>query len=511
MSQSSNGLNIYRRITTLHISGGVDSHKSSLSHNIRYPDLFVQGGACIRKRLCANVVDAKVLEIDDAFINNLSVSGSSQFDGNVNMNDKLTVKNVDIGNINDSSVSTLNVNGNIYGENMCLTNLLSVDVIKGKTNKDIIIEGNVTITGILRAALEGQGGQGGQGANTGNVNSNCVVNVIGNVIGNVNINKLTANVTQTNVLAPQQVDENIMLDGNIVPSISNVFTLGNLTNKFANIVTQNISVCGDQIISGNLISNDIASIVVTANEINGNVIKIDMVEPKHHNYIHINANIIPYTTNTYVLGNVTNSFANIYTKYANVGNLELTSLVAKDNDNIILQGNIVPNTDCSSSLGSPTKRFETIYVKSLNTPPNIGEKYNVGCLNYISDSKFVLESGNSNVYQNISTIHIDEGTLIYVEAKIIGISDNFESGISMLSKAAFINNGSLITRIGGSNIVYYRFNANSWDCKFTPNSTSPTISGNTITLSAKFVLDAMQTWTKINWTTCLTYNIGGFN
>ena len=411
MSQATTALNIYKQITTLKIIGGVDCN---VVNPLRpHPDLYVKGGVYIGKSLCVNEINVDNINVNGNIVANsvcsplvyvdqlISKTGGVIQIGNIFVMDDTISANVIIANaiatenlgvINNVVVGgTLNVIGNttlsnVVSDIVCVNDELFVDTIIGKTGA-ITLSGEVVITGNLI------------------VLGNFLSNVLANIPDPLIVNQLCANIVQINELTTK-VEDFILIRGNLIPSLNDTYTLGNITQKFANIFTQDLLVCGDAIMEGSL---NVNGKTMLANATVENIIVTN--ESQFDGNVNIDAKLT--VDELCVTGNTT------------LGNLNVTGTTSLGNvtvDNITITGNLIfdGNINASETLGFGGQRVTSLcdtYTRHLNFVFPGSTKLNVSSISVTAKQE------NANAFA-LRVFDVDN---VKIVAESTGLTANIET------------------------------------------------------------------------------------
>ena len=124
-------LNMHKQFSSIRLTGGIDCSKQS-----QFPDLYIKGGARIKKNIC---VGGNLTLTGGKIVSDIMgdlLSDTTVF-GNLTVNEGLTV------NENTSIIGNLNVGGKLS-----ITGNLCVDIIKGATDPDLVqVFGNLNVGG----------------------------------------------------------------------------------------------------------------------------------------------------------------------------------------------------------------------------------------------------------------------------------------------------------------------------------------------------------------------------
>lgn len=395
---------IFPSVTNTHDLGSESLKWATVYTN----DLIVCANAEITEKLTTNCINANVINSDifgnvcgDVVTDNISAKN----DGNIvivanieqegdikpTINNKyllgdpslkwahiytedLTVcGDTDLGdNINEDTVTFMaKVDSDILPETDD-THDLGSETLKWATvyTNDLVVCANADITDKLTANC----------INANTINSE----VFGNVCGDITTDNIVAkNDGNINIVA------NINQEGDIIPTEDQKYDLGNIDFKWANLFTQDATVCGDLcvvgMIKGNIeveegnITNVIADIIcanLIKGDLEGNVcgdIVTDNISAKNNGNITVVANIeqegdiIPTINNKYDLGDPSLKWAHIYTEDLTVcGD---TDLGDAPTDTVTftarVDSDVLPNTNNTHDLGSDSLKWATVYTQDL--------------------------------------------------------------------------------------------------------------------------------------------------
>ena len=223
-SDATSALNIYRRVTTIRTIGGFDVDDA------QYPDLYVRGGAIIKKTLWVygDILGANIESLGNTTVGgDLLVLGESQFDGNVNIDGKLTANALCIA-------GNLSVIGKITADEVCSNTLQIFETSQ--------FDGNVNIDAKLTVddlCVSGTSTFDDLSTFNGNVIFNG--NVVGiSISGDITVDDITItnNATVNNKLTTAELcvsgtstfDGNVIFNGNVTGiSISGDITVDDIT------------------------------------------------------------------------------------------------------------------------------------------------------------------------------------------------------------------------------------------------------------------------------------------
>mgnify|MGYP002359781002 CR=1 FL=1 len=170
------------------------------------------------------------------------------------------------------------------------------------------------------------------------------------IISDLQVNTLELDKLYTNEINASDTN-NIQLNNTILPN--GTIDLGNSTDKFNNIYSNNITI-------DNLNFNNL-----TVDQLNTNIIAINDTTN-----IQLNNSILPNGSINW--GDSSNKFNNIYSNNLSSSTLNTDSLNSyTSNANIILNTDIVPNSNTVINLGTNSLSFDTIYTSKLANGDNI--------------------------------------------------------------------------------------------------------------------------------------------
>ena len=329
--------------------------------------------------------------------NTLSVVGLANITGNLNVTQYLN------GNIG-------NFSGNINALNANLGNLATANYVNVAT--DLLVSGNANIvTNLQGNTANFSGNISALNANLGNLGTANFINVSSNL-----------NVTNTATVGNLSVTTNVT--SNLIPSVSNTYTLGNASNMWKDLYLSGNSIyIGTQNIRANTtsiaVSNDfVANNLFATNDVtaNGNVyanagggagyIYANFANVQSNLYVGANANIV----NTLTAANIKDTnLSNTQIVFANASNtLSGSANFVFDATSNTLS---VDNANLTGTLNGNIANF-TGNLTSLNA--NLG---NLATANYVNaatltaNTKVDFYTGNANVQLgNVGNVHIYGGS-----------------------------------------------------------------------------------------------------
>ena len=364
----------------------------------------------------------------------LSVVGLTNITGNLNVTQYLN------GNIG-------NFSGNINALNANLGNLATANYVN--------VASNLQVSGNANIVLDLQGNTANFSGNVRTLNAN-----LGN-LGTANFINVSSNLNVTNTATVGNLNVTANVTSNLIPNVSNTYTLGNATNMWKDLYLSGTSIyIGTQNITANgtaiAVSNDFgANNLFATNNVtaNGNVyanagggagyVYANFANVQSNLYVGANANIV----NTLTAANIVDTnLSNTQIVFANASNTlsgsanfvfaSSTNTLSVDNANLIgtLNGNI------ANFSGNLT---------ALNA--SLG---NLATANYVNVAANLVVSGNANFTSAanvalgaVGNVHITGGTAGYV------LTTDGSGGLSWSSTAATneIMNGNSNVSIPTSN------------------------------------------------------------
>ena len=417
-SRASAAHGISPAFTSLHCIGGIDIDCSQVINGMytqRIPDIKAEGGAifggsvavfgdmCIAGTLSGNVGG----NLSGNLMGDISVEGDLDVGGNLTAMDGLIANlETDVLCVNDElfvdmiSPKTGNVIdlGNVIVDDITINGTLS-----GNINIDLSNVSMLTLETVTSNLVD---------ANIICVNDQLQVdNIIaktGNTLffdSNISTIAITSNVgcfdvLKANILSSNDSSGNVLLSGNIIPSQDQIYSLGNLTNKFNEIFVNDLTVCGSLLGNVDIGMGNVSNLsvdILTSNVGCFDVLKGNVLSSNGPSgNILLSGNIIPSQDQIFSLGNITNKFDEIFVNdltvcgsllgnvnidIGNVSNLTVDTItsnvgcfdILKGNvlssngpsGNILLSGNIIPFQDQIFSLGNVTNKFDEIFVNDL--------------------------------------------------------------------------------------------------------------------------------------------------
>jgi hypothetical protein len=174
-------------------------------------------------------IEGVIVKNSDVYANSLV---SNKIIGNLCGN--VIAKNIDTVYLN--VVKNVEVNGIILANTLCITNVIQVDTIIEKTNGS-----GVTIDGVMHS--------------DGNV-------IAKTFYGNINSNEVCTNELQVGIITGKGNNEDILIKANLIPTETDVYSLGTRNMKWKRIFTDDLTVCG----------NLVANITVDTERVEANVV-----------------------------------------------------------------------------------------------------------------------------------------------------------------------------------------------------------------------------------------------
>jgi len=290
----------------------------------------------------------------------------------------------------NTSTNLLTVTGNINATNANLGNLVTANFVKGVFDSTSGTQSNITAVGNL-VSLNVDGI-----ANLGNT-----VNVSGNIEANANINA-NANITGANLNTTGLANiGNLQIagttTGNLIPSASNTYSLGNSINRWQDLYLNGTSIyLGDQQVTSN--SSGIA--------LSNTTYLTDL-------YVSANANI-----SLNLAGNTANFIGNVIAPNVTV-NLELSGNTANFTSNVIansLRSNSLSNTrvtfagtngvltDSSNITYDDSIQLLTVLGNSQFNNANLGNLATANFVN-VSSNLFVTDTANVGNLRTDNLLH----------------------------------------------------------------------------------------------------------
>ena len=334
--------------------------------------------------------------------NTLTITGLANITGNINVSNYLN------GNIG-------NFSGNLTAANASLGNLATANFVN--------VSSNLQVSGNANIVLDLQGNTANFSGNISALNANLgnlgIANFI-NVSSNLNVTN-TANVGNLNVTSK--------VTSNLIPSVSNTYTLGNATNMWKDLFLSGTTIyLGEQNISSNVttisVSNDFgANNFFATNNVsaNGNIyanaggsagyVYANFANVQSNLYVGGNANIV----NTLTAANIKDTnLANTQLVFANAANT-LTGSANLTFDFASQTLSVTGTANVSGNLNGNVGNFSG-NLTSLNA--NLG---NLATANYVNVAANLVGSGNVNFTSAanvalgaVGNVHITGGTAGYV-------------------------------------------------------------------------------------------------
>jgi hypothetical protein len=410
--------------------------------------------------------------------NTLQVTGTANVTGNLNVTQRIN------GNV-------ANFSGNLTALNASLGNLATANYVNVAT--DLLVSGNANIVTNL------EGNTANFSGNITSLNANLGNLATANYI-NVSSNLKTANLNVTNSVG-----------SNLIPNVSNTYTLGNATNMWKDLYLSGTSIyIGTQNITANgtaiAVSNDFASnnFFATNNvTANGNIyanagggagyVYANFANVQSNLYVGANANIV----NTLTAANIKDTnLANSQIVYANASNTLVGSTnFIYDAPNQVLKvgagGTELGGDSGYGYIQTTTGNFSG-NINALNA--NLG---NLATANYVNVAANLVVSGNANFTSaaNVSlgavgNVHITGGTAGYV------LTTDGSGGLSWSGTAATneIMNGNSNVSIptANGNVYINATGAEQWIFGTDGKLTAPGDIQTNGTINANVILAALD-------------------
>ena len=327
----------------------------------------------------------------------LAVIGLANITGNLNVTQYLN------GNIG-------NFSGNINALNANLGNLATANYVN--------VASNLQVSGNANIVLDLQGNTANFSGNISALNAN-----LGN-LGTANFINVSSNLNVTNTANVGNLNVTANVTSNLIPNVSNIYTLGNATNMWKDLYLSGTSIyIGTQNITANgtaiAVSNDFgANNLFATNNVsaNGNVyanagggagyVYANFANVQSNLYVGANANIV----NTLTAANIKDTnLSNTQVVYANASNTLTGSsnFVFDDTSNTL---SITGNANVSNTINGNIANFSG-NLTSLNA--NLG---NLATANYVNVATLTANTTvNFTSASNVSlgpvgNIHITGGS-----------------------------------------------------------------------------------------------------
>jgi len=332
----------------------------------------------------------------------LSVTGLANITGNLNVSSYIN------GNIG-------NFSGNINALNANLGNLAIANYVNVAT--DLLVSGSANIV------LDLQGNTANFSGNIKALNAN-----LGN-LGTANFINVSSNLNVTNTANVGNLNVTSKVTSNLIPSVSNTYTLGNATNMWKDLYLSGTTIyIGEQNISSNAttiaVSNDFgANNFFATNNVtaNGNVyanagggagyVYANFANVQSNLYVGANANIV----NTLTAANIKDTnLSNTQLVFANAANT-LTGSANLTFDFASQTLSVTGTANVSGNLNGNVGNFSG-NLTSLNA--SLG---NLATANYVNVASNLVVSGNANFTSAanvalgaVGNVHITGGVAGYV-------------------------------------------------------------------------------------------------
>ena len=380
--------------------------------------------------------------------NTLTITGTSNVTGNINVTQSLN------GNV-------ANFSGNLTALNASLGNLATANYVNVAV--DLLVSGNANIvTNLQGNTANFSGNISALNANLGNLGT---ANFI-NVSSNLNVTN-TANVGNLNVTSK--------VTSNLIPSVSNTYTLGNATNMWKDLYLSGTTIyLGEQNISSNAtsiaVSNDFgANNFFATNNVsaNGNIyanaggaagyVYANFANVQSNLYVGGNANIV----NTLTAANIKDTnLANTQLVFANAANT-LTGSANLTFDFASQTLSVTGTANVSGNLNGNVGNFSG-NLTSLNA--SLG---NLATANYVNVASNLVVSGNANFTSAanvalgaVGNVHITGGVAGYVLTT--DGTGNLAWEETAESNKIFNGNSNVLIATANGNVTITAAGTNTW-------------------------------------------------
>ena len=223
------------------------------------------------------------------------------------------------------------------------------------------------------------------------------------------------------------------VSANVIPLTNNTYTLGNVTNGWANVYSNNILANnffyanGQPFVSGGVVQSNTAPGNATSSTLwydtvsgrtyvyynDGTTTQWVDSSPAGTDFGNVAANVVPLSNDAYNIGNATNQWANVY-----AGNILSDGYYFANGQPFVsaanllsVTTNIVPSGNNVQSLGNATNQWEslwvsnsTIYFNSVPMSVGPGNTLSIGSANVVTTSGAgnILSAANISVTGNIA-------------------------------------------------------------------------------------------------------------
>ena len=405
----------------------------------------------------------------------LSVVGLANITGNLNVTQYLN------GNIG-------NFSGNINALNANLGNLATANYVN--------VASNLQVSGNANIVLDLQGNTANFSGNVRTLNAN-----LGN-LGTANFINVSSNLNVTNTATVGNLNVTANVTSNLIPNVSNTYTLGNATNMWKDLYLSGTSIyIGTQNITANgtaiAVSNDFgANNLFATNNVtaNGNVyanagggagyVYANFANVQSNLYVGANANIV----NTLTAANIIDTnLANTQIVFANASNTLSGSanFVFASSTNTLS----VDNANLTGTLNGNIANFSG-NLTALNA--SLG---NLATANYVNVAANLVVSGNANFTSAanvalgaVGNVHITGGTAGYV------LTTDGSGGLSWSGTAAtneIVNgNSNVLIATANGNVTITAGGTSTWTFGTDGKLTTAGDITSTGTVNANFITAA---------------------
>ena len=405
----------------------------------------------------------------------LSVVGLANITGNLNVTQYLN------GNIG-------NFSGNINALNANLGNLATANYVN--------VASNLQVSGNANIVLDLQGNTANFSGNVRTLNAN-----LGN-LGTANFINVSSNLNVTNTATVGNLNVTANVTSNLIPNVSNTYTLGNATNMWKDLYLSGTSIyIGTQNITANgtaiAVSNDFgANNLFATNNVsaNGNVyanagggagyVYANFANVQSNLYVGANANIV----NTLTAANIVDTnLANTQIVFANASNTLSGSanFVFASSTNTLS----VDNANLTGTLNGNIANFSG-NLTALNA--SLG---NLATANYVNVAANLVVSGNANFTSAanvalgaVGNVHITGGTAGYV------LTTDGSGGLSWSGTAAtneIVNgNSNVLIATANGNVTITAGGTSTWTFGTDGKLTTAGDITSTGTVNANFITAA---------------------
>ena len=275
------------------------------------------------------------------------------------------------------------------------------------------------------------------------------------------------------------------------PSITDNFTLGNLTNEFSNIYTKGIVNSGNESVGGKLTVSGNAmimqNIAISGSTTTQNLTVTNTITGKDETL----------SGNLTAAGNITSGNITA-TNMVITGTVKTDTLQAKTDGVIDIIGNLVPTTTNQYTLGDPTHEYSNVYTQGLVVSGNQSVSGNLTVSGTISTGCYkqymaMLRTTVTTTGITIITVPTSPGTIYLMESHVLAMQSGNATGASYTyNRSARSSTGGTLSFVGGTDKVSFEDDS-QYDVNFV-------LSGTDILLQ---VVKAGPAAT-IDWKACMT-------